>query len=541
MHLTVEQALSVYPLSEGKLVAGRSGMNRIVKSVNVMDAPDITDWIKDGEMLFTTAYLMKDSPADAISLLRKLNQRGSAGLGIKLGRFWPDVPQPILEEADRLAFPLIELPFQFTFSDQMNGLFHAEMQKSTKVLHNVLDKQKKLMQFALRPDHISSFFHTILGIVGYPLAVVGSRGHLVFNATPFSEMQLLGGWPWKDHCQWVHTEEGRYYRIPLTDREDCAGYAIFCPPDTPLMKAEEGLFLQAAEIISHHMGFIYKEFMDHSVQTDLGSLLARYLKGTGSIGALTDGAERLGIRLFSESYQCVLTTVPEGTPDSVREKALRDVREEMQYHPEMREWNVVHFCIREGILSLFPAESFPGSGRLQALLAAALRSVLGGMAESCRPRIAVSSKKREPGALSDAYRECQDTLRLAARLGVTEDVVQYETVELACLFQHVPSGKMQHYCREVLGPLLAKDPDYSQEMLRTLETFVENDGQLSETAKQLYIHRNTAAYRLEKIGELLGVDFKNISDLLRLKLVFIFRQMLKTGLQTEGPPGVRNL
>ncbi|MFH5184458.1 PucR family transcriptional regulator ligand-binding domain-containing protein [Paenibacillus sp. TAB 01] len=87
MHITVEQALSIYPLSEGKLIAGTEGTSRIVKSVNVMDAPDITDWIKDGEMLFTTAYLMKDNPEEAIQLLRTLNKRGSAGLGIKLGRF----------------------------------------------------------------------------------------------------------------------------------------------------------------------------------------------------------------------------------------------------------------------------------------------------------------------------------------------------------------------------------------------------------------------------------------------------------------------
>lgn len=169
MHLTVEQALSIFPLSEGRLIAGKTGTSRIVKSVNVMDAPDITDWIKNGEMLFTTAYLIKDNLDEGIQLLRKLDQRGSAGLGIKLGRFWSDVPEPILDEADRLEFPLIELPYQFTFSDQMKGLFHAEMQRNTKVLHSVLEKQKKLMQFALQPDNLSNFFHVILGIIGYPI------------------------------------------------------------------------------------------------------------------------------------------------------------------------------------------------------------------------------------------------------------------------------------------------------------------------------------------------------------------------------------
>lgn len=62
-------------------------------------------------------------------------------------------------------------------------------------------------------------------------------------------------------------------------------------------------------------------------------------------------------------------------------------------------------------------------------------------------------------------------------------------------------------------------------MLRTLEVYLDNDGQLSETAKKLYIHRNTASYRMDKISELLEVDLKKTDDLLRLKLAFQLRGM----------------
>ncbi|TVY10008.1 PucR family transcriptional regulator [Paenibacillus cremeus] len=527
MHLTVEQALSIYPLSEGKLVAGRSGTGRIVKSVNVMDAPDITDWIKDGEMLFTTAYLIKDRPADAIHLLRKLNERGSAGLGIKLGRFWSDVPEPILEEADRLSFPLIELPFQFTFSDQMSGLFHAELQRSTKMLHSVLDKQKKLMQFALKPDPFSSLFHTILGIIGYPIAVVGSRGQLVFNSTPFSEAQLLRGFPWREVSQWIYTEDGRYYRIPLGEKEECLGYALFYPPAEQVLKVEEGLFHQAAEIISYHMGFIYKEYMEHSVQHDLGTLMARYLKGGGTLNALLDGAEKLGIPMLGGPYQCVLATVAEGLHGNVGQKLLRELREELQYHPEMKDLKVIHFYLDEGVLSLFPADAFAGNNKLPELLERCVKGVISGRGGETVLRLSVSNKKSKPEALQDAYRECVETEKLAMRLALSDPIVQFESVELAYLFQHMPEERMRVFCNEVLEPLLGKDPDYSGEMLRTLETFIDSDGQVNETAKLLYIHRNTAAYRLEKISELLQVDYKTINDLLRLKLVFLFRRMLK--------------
>lgn len=115
MHLTVEEALSIYPLSEAKLIAGSKGKHRIVKSINVMDAPDISDWIKEGEMLLTTAYLIKDNMEEASALLQTLNRRGSSALGIKLGRFWDEVPEQLVAEAESLNFPLIHLPFEFTF------------------------------------------------------------------------------------------------------------------------------------------------------------------------------------------------------------------------------------------------------------------------------------------------------------------------------------------------------------------------------------------------------------------------------------------
>ncbi|XOK58531.1 PucR family transcriptional regulator [Paenibacillus elgii] len=526
MNITVEQVLSIYPLSEGKLVAGQSGASRLVKSVKVMDTPDIADWIKEGEMVFTTAYWMKDVPDDAIPLLRKLNQRRSAALGIKIGRSWDEVPEPILEEANRLDFPLIKLPYECSFSDHLHGLFHVEMHYHTQILHTVLEKQKRLMQFALRPDRINHFFQKLLAILGYPIAVVGSRGQLVFNATSFGASQLLHGWPWEKEAQWAFVEESRCFRVPLMEHEECIGYMVIFPENPVPVKVEEELFLQTAEIISYHMGVIFNEYRNHAAQNDLGVLLSRYLRGSGTIEALTEEAARRGIPLFQGAYRGLLALVSPDAGGVEKDRLLRNIREEMQYHPELKEMAIIHFCIQEGLFSVILADAPGAEGKLPDLLRTCLRGVL---QEDCGAplRICISNKKNRPGQLRDAYKECLETARLSDRLGIRDAVVQFGTVELAYLFQHVPKEHMQTYVNEVLEMLLKKDPEYSQEMLRTLETFIENDGQVNETAKQLLIHRNTAAYRLEKIGELLEVDYKKINDLLRLKLAFTFKQMLK--------------
>ena len=254
MHLTIEEALTIYPLSHAKLVAGEKGISRILRSVNVIDCPDVCDWVKSGEMLFTTAFVMKDNPELALILLRTLNERGASALGIKVGRFWDEIPQEITREANRLNFPILALPYEFTFSDQMDALFNAEHVKTTKKLHGVLDKQKQLMQFALRQiDHVN-IFHIISGILTQPIAVVGSRGNVLFNNSQWTNETILHHAPWQSIAQWEGFREERCYRIPLADSLGNAGFLKVFINHPMVLKEEETLFHQAAEILTYHLG-----------------------------------------------------------------------------------------------------------------------------------------------------------------------------------------------------------------------------------------------------------------------------------------------
>jgi purine catabolism regulator len=526
MYLTVEDALTIYPLSEGKLTAGRKGLRRIVKSVNVMDAPDISDWVREGDILFTTAYLMKDDPAEGVRLLRKLAAKGAAGIGIKLGRFWTSVPEDMLEEADRLGFPLIELPFPFTFSDQMKGLFNAELQKNTRLLHGVLDKQKELIRFALAPDGTGEMFKRIDSILGTPLAVIGLRGQVLFNSLPPEELVLLKNRPQKKTTHWIRTDSGKLLCIPLKSAktgEDDVGCAVFHTPGGMPLKEEEGLFHQAAEIISHHLNAIEHAHMEQATQNEFASLLKNYLKQHVSIETLLECAIRLCIPFGNVPYLCVLTSLSSASLPK-QERLLRTIRQELQYHPLLKGKSTLHFQIEGAILSIYPAGSATDGGKLADLLSRVFGDIAAEAGGSLR--ITVSQAKHKPDHLDKAYRECRDALETADRLRLEHFVVEFGSVEMAFIFQSVPFDKMRRFVDMTLSPLFDKAPDSSQELLRTLELYIENNGQINETAKQLFIHRNTAAYRLEKIEELLQVDFKSYPNLLKLKLMLLFKRML---------------
>jgi PucR family transcriptional regulator, purine catabolism regulatory protein len=523
MYLTVEQALSVYPLSEGKLIAGSSGLNRIVKSVNVMDAPDVTDWIKEGEMLFTTAYPIKDRPEEAAKLIVKLNDCGSAGLGIKLGRFWNMIPQSLIDQADKLGFPLIELPYPFTFSDQMNGLFQAEIKRNTGVLQDVLNKQIRLMRLALQSDPINRLFEAVAEVIGEPIAIVGSRGQIVYNCSGIPEEELLADRPYAEHSKWVKHNHWQAYRVPLMKNHQCTGFAMFFNTRFFLSSIEESLYMQAAELFSYHLNFNYEDYFEHSLHKDFGLLIRRHLKNGLPIEAVMEYEQRWEIDLLKRGYRAVLTDFPQHSELAIRTEKLEFLKSEYLSHSRLQELKGIHLIVEEGLLSLFPdTEESDGESLLSAL-----DSCFSGKAEPAHlPIAAISGRKRKPEKLFEAFEECRQTHRLARDWGIDGKLLKFETLDMAFIFESVPREKMQTYCDRWLGGLMGRDPEYVQEMMRTLETYLDNDGQLNETAKRLFIHRNTATYRIEKLGELLDIDFKKIDDLLRLKMAFLFRRLL---------------
>jgi hypothetical protein len=80
------------------------------------------------------------------------------------------------------------------------------------------------------------------------------------------------------------------------------------------------------------------------------------------------------------------------------------------------------------------------------------------------------------------------------------------------------SQELEAFVQDTLGPLLRYDEGSSSPMLPTLQAFVTHGGRLRETASQIFVHRNTLAYRLDRAAEILGVDLKDPSARLAIEL-----------------------
>lgn len=95
-------------------------------------------------------------------------------------------------------------------------------------------------------------------------------------------------------------------------------------------------------------------------------------------------------------------------------------------------------------------------------------------------------------------------------------------------------AELRSFHDETVAPVLAYDEEYDTELLRTLETFLDADGSVAQTAQQLYTHRHTIRYRLERIRELTGLNVSSSDGRERLSLGLKAMRVLGIG-RRVGP------
>ena len=185
------------------------------------------------------------------------------------------------------------------------------------------------------------------------------------------------------------------------------------------------------------------------------------------------------------------------------------------------------------VVAIVPAGEDERLGRAADALANELDAGLSGFT------VAVARSRVAPDPV-DLYRAGQEAL-LAANVGEAEEtrVLAFEDTGAYRLLLPAMSedpAELERFYSETVEPLVAYDEQYETELVTTVETYLENDGNVAATAQQLFTHRHTIRYRLERARELCGHDVTSTEG--REKLGLGLKAMRVLGIHSPtGPAG----
>lgn len=125
MLITCESILKLPYLEKMTLVAGKSGINKVIRWIHVVESPQVSEWVKGGELLFITGVVIKNDVGILLKFVNDLIDRNLSGLVINTGPYIKETPREVKELADKFDFPIFELPFEVKLIDVTQSISRA--------------------------------------------------------------------------------------------------------------------------------------------------------------------------------------------------------------------------------------------------------------------------------------------------------------------------------------------------------------------------------------------------------------------------------
>lgn len=126
--------------------------------------------------------------------------------------------------------------------------------------------------------------------------------------------------------------------------------------------------------------------------------------------------------------------------------------------------------------------------------------------------------------LADSYKEAQTAIEVGKVFDTEKTIVHYDNLGIGRLIYQLPTTLCEIFLKEVFKKNSIDSLD--QETLFTINKFFENNLNVSETSRKLFVHRNTLVYRLEKIKKITGLDLRQFDHAIVFKVALMVRKYL---------------
>ena len=522
MPLTEVMALPV--LRGAQLIAGAGGRHRPVTRVNVMEVPDVLPYVRDGELLVTTGYAVRDDPARLASLVRELHQREVAALGIKLGRYVDELPPAVAAVADELGFPVVRLADTTGYDELLAGVLTAVLDHQAERLRRSQEVHRALLQVVLQGGGLPEVASALAGILDVWVRVRSRTGELLAEAGS-RRPRLLADADDPDAdpaCAVVRVVAGS------VDLGSVAAGAV----DRPLGDVDVQALQHAATVCALVLA------RQQAVAAVDGKYRADFLRDV--LLNRAGGPERTvphaaGLGWDLDRRLLVVVVEPDAVP--VDRHAPR--RTAVPGRPEIERlaagWaSAVRARDAGGAVAGFSTEvvavlGCPADGpdddverRVHDLVAAV-------RAELPRPSsLGISRPADGVRGLPAAYEQARKALRVGRQVHGGGAVTSFDRLGVHRLLSLVPDpAELRAFERETLRELAA-DSAEAADLRQTLQVLLDTNLNVAQAARALHFHYNTLRYRITKLERVLGPFTRD--PLLRLDLALALRVVQMRGI-----------
>jgi len=538
-----------------RLLAGEANLEVPVRWVHISELEDPTPWMSGGELLLTTG-LQLDTPRRQRAFVDRLADHQLAGLGVGTGFSHAQVPDAIVAAARERDLPLVEVPYEVPFIAVTEAAFSRLVNEQYAVLRRAIAAHERLERIVLAERGLDAVVAALATLIGGSVLAYDARGTLLVRRAFRQELddaaleQLSG-----ELAERARAGERQSF---APSAPALAGRALVLPVRASgareLGESESGAPLQAWMVaVKDEDGFseldrltlhqavtiVALELLRRRIAEDTerrlaGDVLSAIVNGDLAGPELVRRLEPFGL---SEQVGAVVLAAPRpgGSALAEAETALASaLRAEATQAlvarsdglacalvPGLEEEDLFALAERAGerVARTLDARVRLGAGRAVAGAQARRSFHEARCALEARALAAIDGDSPD---LNGSNGDGPD-----AAGGPAATVATYRDLgSFQLLLALQDDDALRLFCDSILAPIEQSEGAYGGELMRSLEAFIEENGQWERAAKRLYCHRHTLRYRMRRVEELTGRSLANARDRIEFWLALRGRELV---------------
>ncbi len=530
MATTVADLLAIDELAL-TLVAGKQGVSRPIRWAHVSELKDPTRFLRGGEVLLTTGLGMRGGARAQAGYVEQLAEAKLAALGLGLGFAFEATPPAVVAAADRAGFPVFEVPFEVPFIAITEALFSRLVNEQYVLLQRAGTVQQTLSRLLLEGAGLDALLGAyarmtgtrglLFDLHGEVVAAAPGAGAVLRPRAVWAEIQSLRP-EGNEFSMSLSDEIGSRSLLPILVGGSPAAFLVIHREDRPEpfhqvvvhhLATAIALELAKAQAVARTERRLVGDFLDALLEGELsGDETRRRLR---FLGLGQSPAVAVLVARADPDPPGNPLGVPRTPPASERTPAAADgateaLRRLVEDRLSRKPGPYVASVHDDLVVALFEAGD-PAAARATAEAVAE-----GVLARGVAARFGLGTPASDPPALRRTYQEARFALAAAATVDVAPATSRVASVEdlgsHRLLLALQEDAALEALSRGLLAPLRAYDQRQHGDLVASLRTFLEHNGNWEAAARALGVHRHTLRYRIRRVAELTGRDLESAAD-----------------------------
>ncbi|CCF15500.1 purine catabolism regulatory-like family protein [Brevibacillus laterosporus GI-9] len=527
MSITIREAMQLPDMVQTRLVAGESGLHHPIQWVTIVEIVEDLERLQAGEFLITTGFGLEMNTDKYDQFIPSLAARGLSGVAIHTGFYLREIPALFVQQANQFGLPLIEIPTELNFSTITKAILQPIVNRQFELIRYSEQIHQRLLNVALLGEGLSAIADELAAVTQGEVIITDVLGYELVRTCPQACRPATVDMLSPDDSLQVRSDQSceSISSIELTHPIEAARFtfgAITLRKQQTCRQEWDMIALQHASTLAALACSKDREIAQAEWRLK-GDFLDELLSGTFERNAESEARSRmLGYPLHHHARHLVVALAIPATP-SAKEYNFAMLQKLPTLLKRVAEVYQPTYLSKERateILLLMPED------KASEVFIQKMAKKWLDLYPQHPLAIGISNPRASFDTLSIAVQEaiyamkCQSALLPALQI---QSVSHFDRLAgYQFLFPyHAQPEALQELWKPLLATLLHYDQKHGQQLLETIQVYLEECLNGQKTSQRLFIHRHTLKYRLQQIEQKTAGSLQDASHRWQLQLAIM--------------------